>query len=268
MPELPEVETIRRSLLENTGACVTKIEMIRADIIRKQDFHPEEIVGQALTAIKRRGKYLIMVLESNLSMVVHLGMSGRFYMENEEAPIQVNHVHMVIHLDNKRKILFRDPRRFGGIWFSQDPESLFTHMGQEPLEKGFTSSYLNDICCNRKVVIKTLLLNQSLISGIGNIYADEALFAAKIRPDRESGSLSEKEIKRLQQAIVNILQSSIEKCGTTFRDFRDGYNQSGQFQSYLNVYGRTDTPCKICGFDIKKDRIGGRSSHYCEKCQK
>ena len=268
MPELPEIETIRRSLLENRGARVTEIEIIRGDIIRRQDFHSEEIIGQALIEIKRRGKYLIMVMESNLSMVVHLGMSGRFYMENEEAPILANHVHMVIHLDNKHKILFRDPRRFGGIWFSQDPENLFTHMGQEPLEKGFTSSYLSDICRSRKVAIKTLLLNQTLISGIGNIYADEALFAAKIRPDREAGSLSEKEIKRLHRAIINVLQRSIEKCGTTFRDFRDGYNQSGQFQSYLNVYGKTDTPCKTCGLNIKKDKIGGRSSHYCEKCQK
>ncbi len=268
MPELPEVETIRRSLLENTGAHVRKIEMIRTDIIRKADYSPEELVGQAIMEIKRRGKYLIMVMEKDQSLVVHLGMSGRFYMEDEEASILVPHVHMIIHLDNKHKILYRDARRFGGVWFSLDPETLLKHMGQEPLEKGFTSSYLSDICRNRKVAIKTLLLNQNLISGIGNIYADESLFAAKIRPDREAGSISEKEIKRLHQAIIKVLQSSIEKCGTTFRDFRDGNNQSGQYQSYLNVYGKTDTPCKTCGLIIKKDRIGGRSSHYCEKCQK
>ena len=267
MPELPEVETIRRSLLGNIGAHVLKIEMIRADIIRKQDYLPDALHGQSLTEIKRRGKYLILMMEKDLSLVVHLGMSGRFYMQGEDVPILAPHVHMIIYLDNKQKVLYQDPRRFGGIWFSQDPESLFTHMGQEPLEKGFTSSYLSDICCNRKAAIKTLLLNQNLIAGIGNIYADEALFAAQIRPNRAAGSLSEREIKRLHRAINKVLQSSIENCGTTFRDFRDGYNQSGQFQSYLNVYGKTDTPCKTCGFIIKNDRIGGRSSHYCEKCQ-
>lgn len=268
MPELPEVETIRRSLLGNIGASIAKIEIIREDIIRKQDFLPEELLGKTLTQIKRRGKYLILIMGKDLSLVVHLGMSGRFYMQYENEPIMVPHVHMVIYLDNKQKILFQDPRRFGGIWFSKNPESLFTHMGQEPLEKGFTHSYLSDICRNRKVAIKTLLLNQNLIAGIGNIYADEALFAAKVRPDREAGSLSKQEIKQLHKAIINVIQNSIEKCGTTFRDFRDGYNQSGQFQSYLNVYGKTNIPCKTCGLVIKKDIIGGRSSHYCEKCQK
>lgn len=268
MPELPEVETIRRSLLENTGARIKQIEILRADIIRKQDYNPEELAGQVILEIKRRGKYLILVMEKGLALVVHLGMSGRFYMQAEEAPILDRHVHMVMHLDNRQKILYMDARRFGGIWFSKEPASLFAHMGQEPLEEEFTSTYLSKICSNRKVAIKTLLLNQNLISGIGNIYADEALFAARIRPGREAGSLSAREIKRLHKAIVQVLLSSIEKCGTTFRDFRDGYNQSGQFQSYLKVYGKTDTPCSSCGRMIKKDIIGGRSSHYCARCQK
>lgn len=268
MPELPEVETVRRSLLGNIGTRVRQIEILRQDIIRKADYEPDKLVGQELQAIKRRGKYLILQMEQQHFLLVHLGMSGRFYMQQEDLPIEVPHVHMVLHLDNEQKIIYRDIRRFGGIWFSLAPEDLLSHMGQEPLEKGFTSQYLADVCRNRKVAIKTLLLNQNLISGIGNIYADEALFAAKIRPDREAGSLTAQEIKRLQKSIVHVLERSIENCGTTFRDFRDGYNQSGQYQSYLNVYGKTDAPCQTCGSAIKRDRIGGRSSHYCEKCQK
>lgn len=268
MPELPEVETIRRSLLENVGARIKQLEFMRTDIIRRQDYPLENLSDQAIKDITRRGKYLILSMQNNLCIVVHLGMSGRFYMQAEESPILARHVHMVVHLDNGQKILFMDPRRFGGIWFSQDPDSLFAHMGREPLEEEFTSTYLSQICQNRKVAIKTLLLNQNLISGIGNIYADEALFAARISPEREAGSLSKPEIKRLHKAIIEVLQRGIENNGTTFRDFRDGYNQSGQFQSCLKVYGKTDTPCSKCGCMIKRDKIGGRSSHYCARCQK
>jgi len=267
MPELPEVETIKRSLLENIGAHLKHIEVIRSSIIRRQDYPLESVTGQLITDVRRRGKYLLLRLENEFAVIVHMGMSGRFYMLHEDAAIEAPHVHLIIYLDNQRKLVYQDARRFGGIWFTQDPESIFQHMGVEPLTAEFTSAYLAGICQNRKVVIKTLLLNQNLISGIGNIYADEALFAARIRPDRAAGSLSEREIKRLRLAIIEVLENSIEQRGTTFRDFRDGYNQAGQFQNHLKVYGKTDCPCTSCGMNIKKDRIGGRSSHYCEKCQ-
>lgn len=268
MPELPEVETIRRSLLENIEAHITGVELRRTDIVRQQDYAPEAVCGQAIADVARRGKYLVMQLENALFIVVHLGMSGRFYMLDEKDPIEAPHVHMVIHLDNKRKLVYQDARRFGGVWFAREPGRIFQHMGVEPLGPEFTAAYLKKIINNRKVAIKTLLLNQNLISGIGNIYADEALFAARIRPDREAGSLTEREVKRLQLAIIDVLKNSIEQRGTTFRDFRDGYNQAGQFQNHLQVYGKNDCPCSCCGRMLKKERIGGRSSHYCEHCQK
>lgn len=268
MPELPEVETVRRSLLQNIGAHIRQVELLRTDIVRCADYSPEVLAGQVILDIRRRGKYLILDLEESRHLLVHLGMSGRFYLQDEAQPVEVPHVHMILHLDNEQKILYRDTRRFGGVWFSLDPEERLAHMGPEPLGEEFTSRYLAGICQNRKVAIKTLLLNQNLISGIGNIYADESLFEAKIRPEREAGSLSGAEIKRLHKAIKKVLQRSIENCGTTFRDFRDGYNQSGQNQNYLKVYGKTDVPCPICGHTIKKNQIGGRSSHYCGKCQK
>lgn len=268
MPELPEVETVRRSLLENIGAHIRRLELHRTDIIRCADYPPEALAGKEILDIRRRGKYLILDLEEPYHLLVHLGMSGRFYLQAEALPVNVPHVHMILHLDNEQQILYRDTRRFGGVWFSLDPQCLLAHMGPEPLGKEFTSRYLAAVCQNRKVAIKSLLLNQNLISGIGNIYADESLFEARIRPDREAGSLTGAEIKRLHKAIKNVLQRSIENCGTTFRDFRDGYNQSGQNQNYLNVYGKTDTACPSCGNAIKKDQIGGRSSHYCGECQK
>jgi len=268
MPELPEIETIRTSLAVNIGACVTAVEIRRTDIVKRQDFPPEELNGQPINEISRRGKFLSLLLGKDHFLVVHLGMSGRFYMQSEEDDIRAKHVHFILHLDNGHKLLYQDARRFGGIWLCHDITEIFALMGVEPLSRQFTASYLGKIACNRKVAIKTLLLNQRLISGIGNIYADEALFAAGIRGQRAAGSLTPPEIKRLHMAIKKVLRQSIRQRGTTFRDFRDGFNQSGNNQNFLMVYGKTDQACSKCGNIIKKETIGGRSSHFCERCQK
>lgn len=268
MPELPEIETIRRSLLDQVGAAFESIEFKRTDIIKIQDFEPAQLIGQRISDIRRRGKYFILEMEPSYAMVVHLGMSGRFYMLDQDAEIEGPHVHMIIYLDNGCKLVYMDPRRFGGVRFMTDPERQFCHMGVEPLGDGFTNHCLQMICKDRKANIKAVLLNQNLIAGIGNIYADEALFAARIRPDRPAGSLTMTEIKRLRKAIVEVLQGSIAHRGTTFRDFRDGYNESGQFQQLLQVYGRTGCPCNVCGRILTKAVIGGRGTHYCQHCQK
>ncbi len=268
MPELPEIETIRTSLETNIGARITRIEVNRVDIIKREDFPVQELCGQIIVEIKRRGKYLVLELGNGFNLVVHLGMSGRFYMLPEAEAVQAPHVHFIVYLDNGTKLLYQDARRFGGIRLCNETRSLFAHMGVEPLERKFTADYLTKICKNRQVAIKTLLLNQNLIAGIGNIYADESLFMAGIRGNRPAGSLTTTEIKRLHRAIINVLRKSIEERGTTFRDFRDGYNRSGNFQNSLQVYGKTNLPCTICGGVIKKEIIGGRSSHYCDCCQK
>jgi formamidopyrimidine-DNA glycosylase len=268
LPELPEIETIRTSLEVNIGARITRLEVNRTDVIKREDFPAQQLCDQTIQQIKRRGKYLVMELGNGTNLVVHLGMSGRFYMLPEAAEVQAPHVHFIVHLNNGTKLLYQDARRFGGIRFCHDTVSLFAHMGVEPLESKFTAGYLTKICKNRQAAIKTLLLNQNLISGIGNIYADEALFMAGIRGNRPAGSLTAAEIKRLHQAIIKVLRQSIEERGTTFRDFRDGYNRSGNFQNSLQVYGKTNQLCPICNGVIKKEIIGGRSSHYCECCQK
>ena len=268
MPELPEIETIRTSLEINIGARITRIDVNRADIIKREDFTPQELCGQTIMEIRRRGKYLVLELGNGSCLVVHLGMSGRFYMMPEAEEVQASHVHFIVYLDNGTKLLYQDARRFGGIRFCYETVSLFAHMGVEPLGREFTGTYLTKICRNRQIAIKTLLLNQNLISGIGNIYADESLFMAGIRGHRPAGSLTTAETKRLHRAIIKVLRKSIQERGTTFRDFRDGFNRSGNFQNSLQVYGKTKQPCTICGGVIKKEIIGGRSSHYCECCQK
>ncbi len=269
MPELPEVETIRRSLAVNEGARISKIEIIRPDIIRIRDFEPEAVQGMTIHCFQRRGKYLIITLTgSDYHILVHMGMSGRFYMLEGQQSAAEKHVHLLIHLDNGKKLVFQDPRRFGGVWLLRNPDTVICKLGKEPLSRDFGAAYLKSIIKNRRVAIKTLILDQNLISGIGNIYADEALFAARIRPDRAAGSLSDEEAMRLSRAIKKVLRQGIEKRGTTFRDYRDGNNKRGGFQEHLQAYGRAGEKCPVCGSLMVRERIGGRSSHYCESCQK
>jgi len=268
MPELPEVETIKRSLQANKGARIIKTEIIRPDIIRLRDYEPEFIQGLVIMDFKRRGKYLLIELAENYKIAVHMGMSGRLYMMEIEKEIMEKHVHFVLYLDNGKKLIFQDTRRFGGIWLLRDLDGFFAKMGKEPLNQDFSAPYLLSVIKNRRIAIKSLILNQNLISGIGNIYADEALFLARIRPDREAGSLSEEEALRLSRSIKKVLRAGIKNRGTTFRDYRDGNNEKGGFQEHLQVYGKTGEKCPLCGNLIIRKRIGGRSSHYCEFCQK
>lgn len=267
MPELPEIETVRTAMEMNIGARVQTIDVLREDILRVREYEPDEVHGQVICAISRRGKFLVISLEKDYCIVVHLGMSGRFYMQEESREVLEPHVHFILHLDNERKLIYRDTRRFGGIWLSRDAAVIFAQMGVEPLSADFTAEYLQKVLLNRKASIKTLLLNQKLIAGLGNIYADEALFEARIQPGRLGASLQPREIKRLHQAIRDVLLRSIERRGTTFRDYRDGFNSSGENQHFLNVYGREGLACPHCGREIEMERIGGRSSHYCARCQ-
>jgi len=264
MPELPEVETIKSSLAVNIGARIAGVELRRDDIVRRGDYPVDKLPGRKIENITRRGKFIILVLDEGYYLIAHLGMSGRLYMMETKSEIVERHVHFVLYLDNDRKIVYQDARRFGGIWFCLDIDSFFNRMGPEPLSRNFSVSYLAGITANRKIAIKSLLLNQQLVCGIGNIYADEALFLAGIRPDRPAASLDSREIADLHRAVRKVLKQSIAERGTTFRDYRDGYNQSGSFQNSLKVYGKTNQPCVKCGNILVLQRIGGRSSHFCQ----
>lgn len=266
MPELPEVETIVRALQGNVGARIENIDIRREDILRLEEFPAAELYGKTIKAIRRRGKFLIFEL-GDFNLIFHLGMSGRFYMWSEPAEPDKKHIHVVVHLDNGTRLVYQDPRRFGGVWLIRDRERFFSHMGKEPLSAGFTAAYLQEVLGHRKAPVKNLLLNQNLISGIGNIYADEALFEAGILPDRQASSLSRSEIEKLYRAIRKVLRQGIKFRGTTFRDYRDAFNESGGFQNHLKVYGRHNQPCLKCGRSIERIRIGGRSTHFCSNCQ-
>jgi formamidopyrimidine-DNA glycosylase len=268
MPELPEIETIKRSFVNLINSKVLRIEFNRYDIIRRSDFKPEELHGKPAEIIYRRGKYLVFNFGGHLNLIVHLGMSGRLYLMEDDQSVIGKHVHMIAYFNNHKKLIYQDARRFGGVWLINDVKGFFARLGKEPLEDDFNPQYLGDIIRNRKIPIKSLILDQHLISGIGNIYADEALFEAGIKPDRPAGSLSDLEIQRLCESIKNVLAHSIEQRGTTFRDYRDGFNQAGGFQNYLKVYGRHQQACVRCGKVISREVIGGRGSHFCCNCQR
>lgn len=267
MPELPEVETIRRSLEDVQGACITGLQINRTDVIRRQEYEPQLVCGETIREVKRRGKFLLLKQKSNQYLILHMGMTGRFYLTEEDAELTEPHIHIIVYLDDGHKMVYQDARRFGGIWFIRDCSKFFEKMGPEPLSRQFNANYLAQAFEGRKAPVKNLILDQHLVAGIGNIYADESLFAAGIRPDRAAGTLTPGEIKRLCQAIKKVLKTSIEQRGTTFRDYRDGYNQKGGFQNYLKVYGRKNSPCPVCKNPLTVIRIGGRSSHFCGICQ-
>ncbi len=266
MPELPEVETIVRSLQPLVGQKVLQMEIFNNTVMHKEDFSAADLKGKKIKEILRRGKYIILKMGKGRAIVVHLGMSGRFYRADAGTPM-VRHTHVVIYLQDGVELRFTDPRRFGGIWLTREPESVVSLLGPEPLGEDFDCEYLGAKCRNRRVAIKTLVLKQDLIAGIGNIYADEILHRAGIQPGRPAGSLSSAEIQTLYDSVVHTLQMGIDNRGTTFRDYRDGMNLPGNFQHQLQVYGKTGQPCPICGQPICRDTIGGRSSHYCSRCQ-
>lgn len=268
MPELPEIETIKNHLVINIGASIKQIDIIREDMIKKQEYNSKEICNLKIFKIKRRGKYLQIDIEKNYHLLIHLGMSGRFFMLEEEDEIKMPHVHFILHLDNQKKLVLQDTRRFGGIFLVKEPKAFYEKMGVEPLSNNFTIKYLENALSGRKIAIKSLLLQQGVIAGIGNIYADEALFMAAIHPERVAGSLKKKETSDLHGAIRQVLKLSIEKRGTTFRDYRDANNEAGGFQNYLKVYQKTGEPCPKCQEIIMVKRLAGRSSHYCPHCQK
>ena len=266
MPELPEIETIIRSLKPLAGLRIEHLEVINPVVLRCQEFPPEDVKGKTIVDITRRGKFIVIETREGLALVVHLGMSGRFYLANSRTP-RAKHTHAVLLLQNGQELRYHDPRRFGGLWLTRDSCRVVSRLGIEPLDSGLTVEYLSEMLGRRKTAIKNLLLNQKVIAGIGNIYADEILHRAGIKPDRLANSLSPAEINSLHQAIVHTLELGIAHRGTTFRDYRDGLNLPGGFQNLLQVYGREGHPCPTCGQPISRIVIGGRSSHYCPCCQ-
>ncbi len=271
MPELPEVETIKNELSPYVvGHRITDITLFWEGIVRQpsvKDFR-SRLIGQEITGVARRGKYLIFSLVSGDLLIIHLKMSGSLLLKPASAPLE-RFTRAILHLDNETGLFFRDPRKFGTMWLVEDASSIVSKLGPEPLEQDFSPELLARLLANRTAPIKALLLDQTLIAGIGNMYADEALFAARIHPLRPGDSLSPDEIERLHRAIRQVLWSAIRNKGasvdrnTYFRP--DGTLGTAHFE--FQVAHRRGQTCPVCGTLIQRLPIRNRGTYFCPNCQ-
>ena len=272
MPELPEVETIRRQLAPALEG--RRIEAVAVLDPRWSDPAPPEAIedalrGRRIEAVRRRGKYLILSLEDDVHLVMHLRMTGNLLLteESEDPP----HTRVAIGLDDGRRLLFVDVRRFGtgDVLLGDDALTDYfgSRLGVEPLSADFTADALRALARGRKQPVKAFLLNQERIAGVGNIYADESLFRAKIHPLRPVGTLKRPQIAALRDAVVEVLEAGIDSRGATIDDFRNADGAEGAFQDRFLAYGREGEPCVRCGTPIEKLRAAGRGTYVCPHCQ-
>ena len=271
MPELPEVETTRRGL--KTHVCGQKVQ---AMTLYRRDLRwpisselPEVVLEQGIKTLDRRGKYLIFNFEKG-AMLAHLGMSGSIRIANPTEQLR-KHDHWTLRFQPDQELRFNDPRRFGALfWVESDWQKhpLISELGPEPLLEDFTGDYLYSASRSRKQAIKSLIMDAKTVVGVGNIYASEALFHARIHPQLASGKLSRVRADKLVREIKRVLAKAIERGGTTLRDYVNGTGNPGYFQQELWVYGRKGLPCKVCGTPIKEIRLGQRSTCFCPNCQK
>ncbi len=268
MPELPEVETIRRQLKKYyLGERITEVTVYTPVLLQNITSRQlqENVRGTTIRDIRRRGKLLIFVLDTHW-LVFHLGMSGIFLRHAAQSR-QPRHIHLMFDLTSEKRLFYQDVRKFGKIWFYSHPVP-FHHLGIEPLSKDFTLNNLKKLLHLKRMNIKRFLMEQSIIAGIGNIYANEILFRARISPERMTRSLAEEEVRRLYKAVPLVLRRAVDRLGTTYRAYRTVEGESGENQNFLNVYQQDGKPCRRCGTRIQKIVIGNRSTFYCPLCQR
>lgn len=269
MPELPEVETVVRALRRPLlGRTITGAGNQWPNHIVTPEL-PElqlRISGRRIMAVDRRGKYLLFTLSEGETLIVHLKMTGHLAVVPRSTPPDP-YVHTTFMLDNDHELRFRDPRKFGRVYLVGDPAEIVGSLGPEPLDDDFTVEALTDLLAPRRRVLKPLLLDQTFIAGIGNIYADEALYHAGILPTRHSETLTGAEIAALHGAIRHVLQLGIEREGASISTYVKPDGEKGDMQNAVAVFRRTDYPCYTCGTPIVRIVLGGRSTHYCPQCQ-
>ena len=270
MPELPEVETVVRSLVgELVGRRVTRVTLrerrLRGGVAR--DF-PARLEGRRIVRLARRGKYLLTWLDDGAVLLVHLGMTGQLTLAPASRPDRV-HDHVVLALDDGRLLTFNDARRFGRVAVVAG-EALRDEAGDgvDPLTDEFTAHALFALTRHRRTSIKALLMDQRRVAGLGNIYVNEILFHAGIRPGRCAGRVARAECERLVAWTRRVLEEAIRRGGSSISDYRDGLGRTGEFQLRHHVYDRATEPCRRCGTPIRRRVQGGRSSFYCPGCQR
>jgi len=271
VPELPEVETTRRGIAPHlqgrrVTALIVRQRQLRWPVTRGLERH---LLGHPVGKVGRRGKYLLLPV-GNGTLIVHLGMSGSLrILSCDTCPGPHDHVDLV--LDNGSRLRFTDPRRFGAwLWTDRpvDQHPLLTRLGPEPLGDEIDTDYLYARSRGRKLAVKNYIMDSHVIVGVGNIYANEALFRAGIHPARPAGRISRQRYARLLAAIRTVLAEAIRQGGTTLRDFVGGEGKPGYFKQHLQVYGRRGSDCPACGATLKETRTGQRSTFYCPLCQR
>ena len=270
MPELPEVETTRRGLRplvvgQTIRSLTVREPRLRWPIEASLD---RRLRDQAVQELSRRGKYLLISTGAG-TLLVHLGMSGSLrYIPEPREPAR--HDHFDLEFESGAMLRFNDPRRFGSLHWSATPAAhwLLKNLGPEPLGAEFSGDYLWRVSRGRRVAVKSLLMNGRIVAGLGNIYANEALFRAGIHPSRPAGRVSRKRLQRLVETVGDVLRQAIRAGGTTLQDFVGGDGKPGYFQLALDVYGRAGEPCARCNRPIKVRTIGQRATYYCANCQR
>ncbi len=279
MPELPEVESLRRSLLAPlVGRAIRQARVHRPDVVRptpssarSRRLRDALLVGDVVDRLERRGKQLAIVGRRGRVICVHLGMSGQLlHVPAGRRLPRTDHVHVVWRLEREGgRLVFRDPRRFGGVWTFESPETLLSRRWRQlgPDAASITKDDLTAALASTRRPVKTVLLDQARIAGVGNIYADEALFRAGVHPGRPADTLASTAVRRLHAALRDILAEAIEAGGSTIRDYRNGRDDPGGFQGRHAVYGRAGSPCVICGATLRQASLGQRTTVWCPDCQ-
>lgn len=265
MPELPEVETIVRRLRPDLiGRTITAADLRWARTLATPEpaLFNKNIIGQWIESVNRRAKYIVIQLSAD-TLIIHLRMSGDILFRTINAPAE-KHDRLLLQLSDEKMLVFNDMRKFGRVWLTPTPQDVLGKLGPEPLDLSFTADELFERIIKHKRQLKPLLLDQSVIAGLGNIYTDEALHLAGLHPLTKSDLIKRKQAEILWRSIHEVLEAGIQRNGTSI----DWIYRGGQNQDYLHVYGRKDEPCLQCGTPIQKIVVGQRGTHFCPQCQK
>lgn len=274
MPELPEVETIRKTLKQFViGKTIQDIRIYWPNIIKQPDDTEEFkhiLMNQTFRDIRRKGKFLLFYLDDNV-LVSHLRMEGKYSVNQQEEPLK-KHTHVIFSFTDGTELRYNDVRKFGTMHvFSKGyelTEKPLSNLGPDGLDESFTYPFLYEKLVKTNRFVKICLLDQTIVAGLGNIYVDEVLFKAAVHPLKRANKLTKKEVQAIRNAAVDTLKEAVQLGGTTIRSYTNSQGEMGMFQQTLSVYGKEDEPCKVCGKPIVKMKIGGRGSHVCTKCQK
>ena len=265
MPELPEVQTVLDALTPLViGHRIIDVTALWERVIDRPSLPTfrQGLIHRAVVEGQRRGKYLLFRLDNDRWLVMHLRMTGELYMATEATPLD-RHDRLILHLTDGSQWRFKDQRKFGRVYLIDHPHEIVGKLGPEPLSDALSAEYLAARLAQRAAPIKSLLLDQTLIAGLGNIYVDESLFRARLHPLRRGGSLTVSELDALVEAIRAVIHQALAEMGTTLRNYRRPDGSIGEFQNSLHVFRRTGKPCPLCGTPIQRIVVGGRSTHFC-----